>query len=107
MTRSSDFLKEVKEDPKHQVLHTLKGKKALNAMKQVLFKEDPESKEAMKWAGIWNEKEVRAALLIVYSRLLRKNKVIIITLIIGDDAVLGEKLTYEKGMDMMAKFENI
>ena len=98
MTWQTDYLKELQEDPKVQILHTLKGAKAVDAMKFVLFKDDYASAEAKRWSSAIK----KPALFLCYSRLLRKNKVIIFQLVAGTEDVLGEKFTYEKGMKMLA-----
>ena len=101
MTWQTDYLKELQEDPKVQILHTLKGAKAIDAMRFALFKDEYDSAEAKRWSSAIK----KPAFFLCYSRLLRKNKVIIFQLVAGTEDVIGEKFTYEKGMKMLAELK--
>jgi hypothetical protein len=101
-----EYLENIQTDPKCKVLHIIKDGRAVKIMKEVLFKD--ESEEANKWANNWTPYEKRNALLIVYSRKKIKNKEIIFQLLIGNKetgSVLGERFTYEKGLELLSKYK--
>jgi len=99
---SKEYLDELKEDPKVQILHTAKGAGAMNSIKQALFPYDEEA--ADKWAAEITSSQKRSAQLIVYSQLKRTKKVIIFKLLLGTKETgssPGQQLTYEKGMKLI------
>jgi len=99
---SKEYLDELKEDPKVQILHTAKGAAAMNSIKQALFPYDEEG--ADKWAAEITSSQKRSAHLIVYSQLKRTKKVIIFKLLLGTKETgssPGQQLTYEKGMKLL------
>jgi hypothetical protein len=99
---SKEYLDELKEDPKVQILHTAKGATAMNSIKQALFPYDEEA--ADKWAAEITSSQKRSAHLIVYSQLKRTKKVIIFKLLLGTKETgssPGQQFTYEKGMKLI------
>jgi hypothetical protein len=99
---AKEYLDELKEDPKIQILHTEKGAAAMNSIKQALFPYDEEG--ADKWAAEITSSQKRSAHLIVYSQLKRTKKVIIFKLLLGTKETgssPGQQLTYEKGMKLI------
>jgi hypothetical protein len=99
---AQEYLDELKEDPKVQILHTAKGGDAVNKIKQALFPYDEQT--ADKWAAEITPSQKRSAYLIVYSQLKRTKKVIIFKLLLGTKETgssPGQQLTYEKGMKLI------
>ena len=99
---AKEYIDELKEDPKVQILHTAKGGDAVNKMKQGLFPYD--EVEANKWAAQIPPAQKRSAHLIVYSQLKRTKKVIIFKLLLGTKETgssPGEQFAYEKGMKLI------
>jgi len=99
---AKEYLDELKEDPKIQILHTEKGAAAMNSIKQALFPYDEEA--ADKWAAEITSSQKRSAHLIVYSQLKRTKKVIIFKLLLGTKETgssPGQQFTYEKGMKLL------
>ena len=99
---AKEYLDELKEDPKIQILHTAKGAAAMNSIKQALFPYDEEA--ADKWAAEITPSQKRSAQLIVYSQLKRTKKVITFKLLLGTKETgssPGQQLTYEKGMKLL------
>ena len=99
---AKEYLDELKEDPKIQILHTAKGAAAMNSIKQALFPYDEEA--ADKWAAEITLSQKRSAQLIVYSQLKRTKKVIIFKLLLGTKETgssPGQQFTYEKGMKLL------
>ena len=99
---SKEYLDELKEDPKVQILYMAKGAAAMNSIKQALFPYDEEA--ADKWAAEITPSQKRSAHLIVYSQLKRTKKVIIFKLLLGTKETgssPGQQLTYEKGMKLI------
>ena len=91
--RAKEVLESYEQNPKIQVLHKHTGKKAFLTAK-AMFKADE------SWADQFTPSQKSHAFAFLYSRLLIKNKVIGIKLIIGSDSVLGEEFPYEKGMEL-------
>ena len=99
---AKEYIGELKEDPKVQILHTAKGVAAMNSIKHALFPYD--EAEADNWAAQISPVQKRSAQLIVYSQLKRTKKVIIFKLLLGTKETgssPGEKFTYEKGMKLI------
>ena len=99
---AKEYLDELKEDPKVQILHTAKGAAAMNSIKQALFPYDEEA--ADNWATEITSSQKRSAHLIVYSQLKRTKKVIIFKLLLGTKETgssPGQQFTYEKGMKLL------
>jgi hypothetical protein len=86
-------LEAAEKNPKIQILHKHTGKKAFEIAKS-MFKTDD------AWTEQFTSYQKSHAYAFLYSRLLRKNKVIGIKLIISPDSVLGEEFSYKKGMDL-------
>jgi hypothetical protein len=82
-------LEEVEADPKVQILHKHTGAEAFRIAKH-MFKADD------TWAEQFTASKRARSYGILYSRHLRKNKILIYKLVIGD-SVLGESLPYDKG----------
>ena len=100
---SKELLKEISEDPKNEILHIIKGFRAVNIMSNVLFPEDLEGR--YEWTTKFTLGAKRRALLVVYARTKRVNRDIIFSLITGltneTRAVTGQSFTYKKGMKMI------
>ena len=99
---AKDYIDELKEDAKVQILHTTKGVQAVNAMKEVLFPYDEQT--ADKWLTQFTPAQKRTAHLIVYSQLKRTKKVIVFKLLLGTKETgssPGQQFTYEKGMKLV------
>ena len=99
---AKEYIDELKEHPKIQLLHITRGAAAVNAMKQVFFPYD--EVESDKWSSHITAAQKRTAHLIVYSRLKRTKKTIIFKLLLGikeTGSSPGQELTYEKGMRVM------
>jgi hypothetical protein len=99
---AKEYINELKEDPKVQILHTANGGDSVNKIKQALFPYD--EAEADKWAAQIPSVQKRSAQLIVYSQLKRTKKVIVFKLLLGTKETgssPGEKFTYEKGMKLI------
>ena len=98
---AKEYINELKEDPKVQILYIVKGANSVNVMKQVFFPYDSEAAE--KWTTQFAAKK-RTAHLIIYSQLKRIKKVIIFKLLIGSKETgssPGQQITYEKGMKLI------
>ena len=99
---AKDYINELKEDPKVQILHTVKGANAVNILKQVFYPYD--ELEGDKWLTHFSPAEKRTAHLIIYSQLKRTKKVIIFKLLVGKKETgssPGQQVTYEKGMKLI------
>ena len=99
---AKEYIDELKDDPKVQILHTAKGADAVNKIKQTLFPYDEQA--ANNWAAEITPGQRRSAHLIVYSQLKRTKKVIIFKLLLGTKETgssPGEQFAYEKGMKLM------
>jgi hypothetical protein len=90
---AKEVLETAEQNPKIQILHKHTGKKAFEIAKS-MFKAD----EA--WASQFTSSQRSHAFAFLYSRMLIKNKIIGVKLIIGKDSVLGETFPYEKGMNL-------
>jgi hypothetical protein len=102
---AKEYIDELKKNPKIQVLNVTKGADAVNSMKEVVFPYNQE--EGDKWSSQFTPAKKRAAHLIVYSYMKRTKKIIIFNLLIGtkeEGSLIGEKVTYEKGMKIMESF---
>lgn len=100
---SKELLKEISEDPKNEILHIIKGFRAVKIMSNVLFPEDLEGRH--EWATKFALGAKRRAVLIIYARTKRVNKDIIFSLITGLNSetgnITGQSFTYKKGMKMI------
>jgi len=96
---AKEYINELKEDPKVQILHIVKGANAVNILKQVFYPYD--ELEGDKWS---TPAQKRTAHLIIYSQLKRTKKVIIFKLLVGKKETgssPGQQVTYEKGMKLI------
>ena len=94
---AKEYINELKEDPKVQILHTVKGANAVNILKQVFYPYD--ELEGDKWFT-----QFTPAHLIIYSQLKRTKKVIVFKLLVGKKETgssPGQQVTYEKGMKLI------
>jgi hypothetical protein len=102
---SKELLKEIGEDPKNEILHIIKGFRAVNIMSNVLFPDDLEGRH--EWSTKFALGAKRRAVLIIYARTKRVNRDIIFSLITGltneTRAITGQSFTYEKGMEMIVE----
>lgn len=100
---SKELLKEIREDPKNEILHMIKGFRAVTIMSNVLFPDDLEGRH--EWTTKFTLGAKRRAVLIVYAHTKRVNRDIIFSLITGltDEtrAVTGQSFTYQKGMQVI------
>lgn len=100
---SKELLKEISEDPKNEILHIIKGSRAVSIMSNVLFPNDLEGRH--EWTTKFPLSIKRRAVLIVYARTKRVNKEIIFSLITGNNIdtgnITGQSFTYKKGMKMI------
>ena len=100
---SIEALRELEKDPKIEILHIIKGSRAVTIMSNVLFPEDLEGRH--EWTTKFTLGAKRRALLVVYARTKRVNRDIIFSLITGltneTRAVTGQSFTYKKGMKMI------
>lgn len=95
-TLREDVLKEINEDPKAKILYQTKGKKAIDQAKKLNLVDE--------WVDKSSTKDKTNAILIIYSRKLRVNKIIIIKFVIGNrdtGSVIGEKYSYNVGMSIL------
>jgi hypothetical protein len=102
---AKEYIDELKEDPKNQILHIAKGGVAVNHMKEVLFPYDQE--EGNTWSSQFTAGKKRTAQLVVYSQMKRTKKTIIFKLLIGtkeEGSLVGQQVNYEKGMKLMESF---
>jgi hypothetical protein len=103
---AKEYVDELKKDAKVQILHTAKGGAAVNVMKEVFYPYD--EVEADKWLAHFTASTKRTAHLIVYSQLKRTKKVIIFKLLTGtqeEGSLVGEQVTYEKGMKLLESLD--
>ena len=99
---AKEYINELKEDPKVQILHTVKGANAVNILKQVFYPYD--ELEGDKWFTQFTPAQKRTAHLIIYSQLKRTKKVIVFKLLVGNKETgssPGQQVTYEKGMKLI------
>ena len=97
MKWSEEYLEDIQKDPKCKVLKTVNGTRALQIMREVL-------NTPKEWMSQLSPYEKKNALLIVYSIKKIKNKVIVFQIVIGNKetgSVLGEKFTYDKGLELI------
>jgi hypothetical protein len=100
---SIEALGQLERDPKIEILHIIKGSRAVSIMSNVLFPEDLEGRH--EWATKFPLRIKRRAVLIVYVRHKRVNKDIIFSLLTGETSdtgnATGQSFTYKKGMKMI------
>lgn len=100
---SKELLKEISEDPKNEILHMIKGSRAVSIMSNVLFPNDLEGRH--EWTTKFPLSIKRRAVLVVYARTKRVNREIIFSLITGNTSdtgnITGQSFTYKKGMQMI------
>lgn len=100
---SKEALGQLERDPKIEILHMIKGSRAVTIMSNVLFPEDLEGRH--EWTTKFPLSIKRRAVLIVYARTKRVNKEIIFSLITGNNIdtgnITGQSFTYKKGMKMI------
>lgn len=99
---AKEYINELKEDPKVQILHIVKGANAVNILKQVFYPYD--ELEGDKWLTQFTPSQKRTAHLIIYSQLKRTKKVIVFKLLVGKKETgssPGQQVTYEKGMKLI------
>ena len=95
--RIKEFIDDLKNDPKADILYVYKGMRAMNKVKKIEF---TDLDEADDWADQWTTAQKKKACLIIYSRLKRVHSEIRYKFFIAD-SVLGKRFTYEKGMKMI------
>ena len=102
---SIEALRELERDPKIEILHIIKGSRAVAIISDVLFPEDLEGKR--EWTTKFPLRTKRRALLVVYARTKRVNKDIIFSLLTGETSetgnTTGQSFTYKKGMKVIEK----
>jgi hypothetical protein len=86
---AKEMLERVEADPKVQILHKHTGAEAFRIAKHIFKADDA-------WAEQFTASKKSRSFGFLYSRHLRKNKILIYKLVIGD-SVLGESLPYDKG----------
>ena len=100
---SIEALRELERDPKIEILHMIKGSRAVTIMSNVLFPEDLEGRR--EWFSKFPLRTKRRALLIIYARTKRVNRDIIFSLLTGETSetgnTTGQSFTYKKGMKMI------
>lgn len=87
------------------ILAEAKGKRAVDAWRYFSLGDDVEA--AAAWDKQFKPKDIRSAHLVVISRLKRTQKEINVYFILGsatEGSVLGQKVTYKKGMDFIQDF---
>jgi hypothetical protein len=100
---SIEALGQLEKDPKIEILHMIKGSRAVTIMSNVLFPEDLEGRH--EWTTKIPLRTKRRALLIIYARTKRVNRDIIFSLLTGETSetgnTTGQSFTYKKGMKMI------
>ena len=100
---SKEALGQLERDPKIEILHMIKGSRAVTIMSNVLFPEDLEGRR--EWFSKFPLRTKRRALLVVYARTKRVNKDIIFSLLTGETSetgnTTGQSFTYKKGMKVI------
>lgn len=100
---SKDIIHGINEDPKNEILHIIKGSRAVTILSNVLFPEYLEGKE--EWLSMFPLSIKRRAVLVIYARTKRVNREIIFSLITGNTSdtgnITGQSFTYKKGMKMI------
>lgn len=90
-------------DPKIEILHIIKGSRALTIMSKVLFPENLDARD--EWLTKFPLRIKRSAVLIVYARTKRVNRDIVFSLITGPNKesgnVTGQSFPYQKGMKVI------
>lgn len=98
-----EALGQLERDPKIEILHMIKGSRAVTIMSNVLFPEDLEGRH--EWTTKFSLRTKRRALLVVYARTKRVNRDIIFSLLTGETSetgnTTGQSFTYKKGMKMI------
>jgi hypothetical protein len=103
---AKEYIDELKEDTKIQILHVAKGVIAVNSMKEVFFPYDEE--EGNKWSSQFTAGKKRTAQLVIYSQMKRTKKIIIFKMLIGtkeEGSIVGQQVSYEKGMKLMESLD--
>jgi len=100
---SKEVLRELEIDPKNEILHIIKGSRAVTIMSNVLFLEDLEGRR--EWFSKFPLRTKKRALLVIYARTKRVNKDIIFSLLTGETHetgnTTGQSFTYKKGMKVI------
>jgi hypothetical protein len=100
---SIEALGQLERDPKIEILHMIKGSRAVTIMSNVLFPEDLEGRH--EWSTKFSLRTKRRALLIIYARTKRVNRDIIFSLLTGETSdtgnTTGQSFTYKKGMKVI------
>lgn len=101
------IIEEYESNKRVKILNIFYGKTAFNNAKYLLF--DINGENSNKWSNIWDNYEKNTCVLIIYEYILKVNKEIRITLIIGREntknfSVVGEKFPYNKGLDILSDF---
>lgn len=106
---SKDILHGINENPKNEILHIIKGSRAVTIMSNVLFPEYLEGQE--EWISKFPLRVKRRAVLVIYAYRKRVNREIIFSLITGDTSatgnLTGQSFTYKKGMKMIEEVINL
>jgi hypothetical protein len=105
MSMYEKFIADLQANPKTSILKEAKGKRALKASKYFLFGEDTEA--AANWEKQFKPKDLQSAHFLVVSRLKRTQKEINVYFVLGSataGSVIGQKVTYKKGMDFIQDF---
>jgi len=100
---SKQLVAEIAEDPKDEILHMIKGSRAVSIMSNVLFPEDLDGRH--EWLTKFPLRIKRTAVLVIYVRTKRVNRDIIFSLITGLNSetgnLTGQSFPYQKGMKVM------
>ena len=100
---SKQLVAEIAEDPKDEILHIIKGSRAVTIMSNVLFPEELESRH--EWTTKFPLRIKRTAVLVVYARTKRIKRDIIFSLITGLNSetgnITGQSFPYQQGMKVM------
>jgi hypothetical protein len=88
---SKEALGQLERDPKIEILHMIKGSRAVTIMSNVLFPEDLEGRQ--EWTTKFPLRTKRRALLVVYSLLTGETS--------ETGNATGQSFTYKKGMKMI------
>jgi hypothetical protein len=100
---SKELLREISEDPKNEILHIIKGSRAVSILSNVLFPDNLEARH--EWVSRFAIRIKRRAVLVIYARTKRVNRDIIFSLITGltreTGNVTGQSFTYKKGMKVI------
>ena len=100
---SIDVLQRMETDPKIEILHIIKGSRAVSIMSNVLFPDNLEARH--EWVSRFAIRIKRRAVLVIYARTKRVNRDIIFSLLTGltreTGNVTGQSFTYKKGMEVI------